>query len=206
MSGSTSSFHYFSNETGYTYLDSTEIINVVTDQWEIGPSLPFPVFAHCTTPITLQESNTQYLTAGGNNPNFATYHSLKAQIFDWNTNEWTEIADLPFTAYSMGCAPFEAQDGTEFVVITRGNSNNDLPEGKHTAMLDVETLTWNLGPDITTARQHVRALNVQGKVYLFGGTGLASIERLDPTGSFWILSDLTYSNEMQFFSPIAYNI
>ena len=107
----------------------------------------------------------------------------------------------------MGCAPFLAQDGKTYVVITRGKEDSGTASAKHSFLFDVTEGTWAAGPDITVERQHPKMVNVNGRLLLLGGANLASVEELDPTVSSWtILSDVIFPATMHYFSPIAYNL
>ena len=151
------------------------------DKWTQLPSNPVPV--HHATAVGI--GNKFYLFGGFvlvKEQDFNGWGPMKnAWVFDLGTHTWSALPPMP-TARGALCA---ATVGRKIYVL----GGASIPEGSPLKALippgpvqqsdvneifDLDTQTWSKGKPLPTARNHMDAAAVDGKIYVIGGRVLSS--------------------------------
>jgi len=92
--------------------------------------------------------------------------------YDISSDAWTEKAPFPAKVKTLSGAVI----GTRLYVIGRGSSLD---------VYDATTNTWLPGPSIRRDASNASAVAYGGALYVFGGTGMNTVNRLDFPGPVW---------------------
>ena len=96
--------------------------------------------------------------------------------YNWNTNKWARLKDVPEAKYSSGCA---VVDGKELWVVGGMNKDN-LETSVSVEVYDFDTEKWRAGPDLPTPRWSHRCFAVGKKgVAVVGGLNTMTSFALD---------------------------
>lgn len=80
-------------------LNSTEIYSPVTKQWREGPPMVHKRYCHASTFLSI--SGLVYVCGGLSSEGYLD----SAEIYNWRTNEWTLVAQMPFArAHHVACS------------------------------------------------------------------------------------------------------
>lgn len=123
---------------------------------------------------------------------FAGFSEARATNRVWRfspaTGRWTEMAAMPRARGGLAGAVI----GDRFYAV--GGASSALQRFPRVVrMLDVydfRTNTWEHGPSMPTARHHLAAVAVGGRLYVVGGRSnrslaLSAVERFDPATGIW---------------------
>ena len=158
-----------------------EVYDPMLDEWTQVTLLPQPL-DH--TAAAASHDGKLYIVGGGYLDRDAL--SDKLFIYDSNTNNWTEGANLPS---ARGALTANFINGTLYV--TGGvDSENTLSS---TLAYDSNTNNWTDKAPMPTAREHLTSAAVDGKLYVIGGrtNGMAfnvdANEVYDPITDKWTI-------------------
>ena len=161
-----------------------EMYDPLLDKWTQVTSLPQPLDHTTAAAAAVSYDGKLYVVGGG----YLDRDTLsdKLFIFDSNTDNWTEGANLPSARGAL-----TANFINETLYVTGGvDSENTLSS---TLAYDPVTNEWTQKASMPTAREHLTSTVVDGKLYVIGGrtNGMAfnvdSNEVYDPLTNKWTI-------------------
>ena len=163
-----------------------EVYDPILDEWTQVTLLPQPLDHTAAAAAAAYYDGKLYIVGGGYLNRGAL--SDKLLIYDSNTNNWTEGANLPS---ARGALTANFINGTLYV--TGGvDSENTLSS---TLAYDPVTNNWTEKAFMPTAREHLTSAVVDGKLYAIGGrtNGMAfnvdANEVYDPLTDKWTIRE-----------------
>ena len=183
------------------WLSDAEVYDPSTNTWVVVP----PLYSHGIWHTATMMKDGRVLVIGGTISAGYGSGTERVEIFDPNTNSWTEAAPLEYKRSSHTAQLLV--DGR--VLVAGGAGNNDVPEGGDALIYDLRTNTWTVTEPMIQPSLLARSVRLlDGRVLVAGGfvAGqpiskiLASVEIYDPVSDKWAatapLSEARYSHSL----------
>ncbi|MPZ54461.1 MAG: hypothetical protein GEU79_17325 [Acidimicrobiia bacterium] len=173
--------HVIGGLVGQNPTNSHYVYDIATDTWLEAAAPPRNVWA-----AAAGVWDGKLYLAGGSSSNSTTVgNTAEVNVYDIAADNWVEDTDpMPAPNNLMGYAQF----GKYLYVV--GGQGDDFPENQTTTLrLDMETGTWESGPEFTSARADIAFVATDSALYSIGGDAdgggvfdaVTTVERLNVT-------------------------
>jgi N-acetylneuraminic acid mutarotase len=150
---------------------ANDVYDPATDSWSQMAPIPTPVMGYASAVL----DNKIYIISGGHNggPDYKPINQV--QIFDPETNQWTNGTSIPTgVAYSGACAT-QGLLAPKRIYVIGGTTNYYFREG-YSARASVnlnqvyepETRNWSVATSMPTSRYGLTLVNLNDELYAIG--------------------------------------
>ncbi len=130
---------------------------------------PEPINWSTMSPLPLERAESQGIAVDGKYYVFGGFYgswaiSKRSDVYDPNTNSWTQIANMPeFTTHAG-----QISDG-KYIYIIGGFLGKNLSSTHHVWIYDTQNNSWLSGPNLPFDRGGGAAVKVGRNIHFFGG-------------------------------------
>lgn len=166
--------------------DVNDVYDPLTDSWSSMSPIPIPVEGYASAVL----DNKIYLIRGGTAANVAQNATNQVQIFDPQTNQWTNGTPIPVgVAYARACTTTGLLAPKRIYVIGGANVANSRNTSSFATDLNQvytpETGNWSVAASLPAPRWKSTLVNVDDELYMIGGFYYSDVlanEKYTPIG------------------------
>lgn len=168
ISGGKPAFYTITDPSEATYVYDPE-----TDSWSELAPIPTPVQGYASAVL----NNKIYIIGGGTATSMLENATNIVQIFDTETNRWTNDTPIPTGVYDAGACSTSGLFAPKRIYVVGGNLYYNtggilaptLPGSSLNQVYDLETGTWSSAAALPESRWLVSLVNVNDTLYAVGG-------------------------------------
>ena len=156
-------------------MTTSEYYDPAAGSFVVGPTLPDSFYRHCAAKL----NDTIVIGGGGNT--FSKFF-----IFNWESQTWTQMPDVPNGRDNLGCEIIETANGKELWVIGGYNA------GYYFGLVDIfnfADMQWSTGVPLPNARAGFATVVVDNNIVVIGGNdginAMSSILEWNPESNSW---------------------
>ena len=161
----------FSTTVYFNFSSTTWVYDPANDSWSTMAPIPVPVSHYGSVVV----DGKIYIIGGvfywEVSPGSEVFSNL-VQIFDPQTNQWTQGTPLPVNMSGMGVAATTGLEVPKRIYVFGGSAYGS-PAGyaavTWTQIYDLQNKTWSNGTQLPIARYNLCAASVNDKLYVLGG-------------------------------------
>lgn len=139
-----------------------QIYDPTTNTWSNGAPMPTPRYGPGAAVF-----NGQIYVSGGLTSGSAAVFLTTLEVYDVSTNAWTTRASMPRSRFNSSTV---AINGLIFVAGGFGLSNGILTFLSNVDVYDPFSNQWTTGPPLPSSKYAARAVVVNDRIYIVGGT------------------------------------
>ena len=151
--------------------NANDVYDPVTDSWSQMASIPTPVMGYASVVL----DNKIYIISGGHTggPDYKPIDQV--QIFDPETNQWTNGTSIPTGVAFAGACATQGRFAPKRIYVIGGTTNYYFREGYSARasvdlnqVYDPETRNWSEAASMSTSRYDLTLVNLNDELYAIG--------------------------------------
>ena len=158
-----------------------------------GPTLPGSFCRHCAAKLG------ETIVMGGGTDTLSIFYT-----FDWDSQTWTPMPDIPAGRDNHGCEIIDTANGQELWVVGGYSSGNTYYDSVD--VFNFGSGQWSQGVPLPSPRAGLSTVVIDNNIVVFGGQDsqevLSSILEWTPESSSWERQDTGLDGPRSFFAAI----